>query len=162
LIFDKAAGDFDTIIFGRVTFEMFEGYWPKVKSGETNLEYFPQVRDEQAAERKISDLLTGMTKIVFSKKSIHTTWENTTILSGDLIEDVKSLKKKTGSGIIIFGSGTIVQQLTNEGLIDDYLLIITPVILGKGKPMFDNVKKHNLKLVDVSHYESGNVLVHYK
>lgn len=63
---------------------------------------------------------------------------------------------------MIFGSGTIVQQLANAGLIDEYFFIVTPVVLGTGKPMFKDVKKNDLKLLETSDFTSGNVLLHYK
>ena len=64
--------------------------------------------------------------------------------------------------MLIFGSGTIVQQLADEGLLDEYLFVLTPVILGAGKPLFKDVKKFNLELLEARDFNSGNVLLHYK
>ena len=69
-----------------------------------------------------------------------------------------TLKQGSGASIVIFGSGTIVQQLTNEGLIDEYVLTVTPVILGTGKSLFKDVNKLNLKLLGTRSFNSGNVL----
>ncbi len=162
LIEEKKAGTPDTILFGRVTYEMFENYWPKVAEGATNLNYSPKDEGAQAAERKIADSLTKMRKIVFSKTLKKADWENTAVFSGDLIEEVKRLKQENASDIIIFGSGTIVQQLTSAGLIDDYWFIVTPVILGAGKALFSGVKKVDLQFVEAKHFQSGNVVIHYK
>jgi dihydrofolate reductase len=74
---------------------------------------------------------------------------------------VKALKQGEGADITIFGSGTIVQQLANEGLIDEYLITLTPVVLGRGKPLFNDVKTINLKLLETRNFETGNVLLHY-
>ncbi len=162
LIEEKKAGAPDTILFGWVTYEMFESYWPKMVKGVTNLDYSPEGEEDKIAERKIAETLTKMRKIVFSKTLKKTDWENTVILSDSLIEEVKRLKKENSSDIIIFGSGTIVQQLTSAGLIDDYWFIVTPVILGAGKALFSGVKKVNLQFMQAKHFQSGNVVIHYK
>ena len=72
------------------------------------------------------------------------------------------LKSEKGDGIVIFGSGTIVQQLANEGLIDDYLFIVTPVVAGNGKPLFKDVKQLGLKLLEAQGFASSNVLLRYE
>jgi dihydrofolate reductase len=103
-----------------------------------------------------------MTKIVFSKTLTEVTWENSKLVKGNVTEEVRRLKQGKGSGITIFGSGTIVQQLTSEGLIDDYWFIATPVVLGTGKPLFAGVRKLDLELLDTRNFKSGNVVLHYK
>ncbi|KRE43158.1 dihydrofolate reductase family protein [Paenibacillus sp. Soil724D2] len=70
------------------------------------------------------------------------------MLNGNLAEEVRKLKEDQGSDITIFGSGTIVQQLANEGLIDEYLLVVTPVIVGAGKSLFEDVKEFKLELLE--------------
>jgi dihydrofolate reductase len=72
------------------------------------------------------------------------------------------LRQGTGSGIIIFGSGTIVQQLTAEGLIDGYYFVVTPVILGAGKSLFARIGRRNLELIDARMFTSGNAVLHYR
>lgn len=79
-----------------------------------------------------------------------------------MIEEIKRLKEENTSDIIIFGSDTIVQQLTSTGLIDDYWFIITPVILGAGEVLFSGVKKVGLQFIQAKHFQSGNVVMHYK
>ncbi len=142
----------DTALFGRTTYELFESYWPKI---ETDLR-----APEEA--RKTAKELTEMTKIVFSKTLKTVTWKNSKLFSQNLNEEVRKLKQEDGSGIVIFGSGTIVQQLSDSRLIDDYFFIVTPVILGKGKSLFQGINRLNLKLTETKHFESGNVLLHYK
>ena len=90
------------------------------------------------------------------------TWENGVLHNGDLINVVKQLKQDGDSTILIFGSGTLVQPLTDAGLIDDYVLTVTPVVLGKGKALFKDVKKVSLTLESTQSFDSGNVLLHYK
>src|SRR6185436_6573130 len=131
---------------------MFESYWPNV------------AKDPKAPEgaKMMANELNEMTKVVFSKTLPKLAWENSELVKDDVAKKVKELKKGDGSDIMIFGSGTIVQQLANEGLIDEYLLIVTPVILGTGKPLFKDVKKNDLKLIDSQSFDSGNVILHYK
>ena len=159
---EQKVGAPDTVLFGRTTYEMFESYWPKIAEGETDLEYAPSENEALSAERKIADMLTKMTKIVVSHKPRQFTWKNSEMLEGELVEGVKKLKASKGGDIIIFGSGTIIQQLQNANLIDDYWLILTPVVLGNGKPQFEGVERFNLELVSSEAFASGNILAHYK
>lgn len=142
----------DMVLLGRVTYQLFESYWPKVAAD-------PNATKE---ERIIADELNQMTKVVFSKTLKEVSWENTKLVKGDVTKEVSSLKQGKGSDILIFGSGTIVQQLTAGGLIDEYLFAVTPVILGAGKSLFNGVKKRELELLEARSFKSGNVLLHYK
>ena len=106
--------------------------------------------------------VTRMHKVVFSQSRRDVTWENSMLLHGNLLEEVTRLKQGDGSPILIFGSGTIVQQLTDARLIDDYFLAVTPVVLGKGKPLFGDVQQCSLQLLEVQQFDSGNVLLRYR
>ena len=141
----------DTILFGSITYTMFENSWPHIAKD-------PNAPEEMS---KLADEINRMTKVVFSRTRKEVTWENSKLLRGNLIEEVEKLKQEQGTDIIIFGSGRIVQQLTEAGLIDDYFIALTPVVLGKGKPLFRDVQKRNLRLLAVQHFNSGNVLFHY-
>jgi dihydrofolate reductase len=143
--------DPDTALFGRATYQLFEGYWPK------------KATDPKAAkdEKKIADELNTMTKLVASSTLKKLTWENSVLIKGDLIDEVKKIKQGGGRDIVIFGSGSIVQQLTAERLIDEYVIVITPVVLGSGKTFFHDVKKLNLKVLKVKEFDTGNVLIHF-
>jgi dihydrofolate reductase len=112
--------------------------------------------------KAVAEELTNMTKIVFSKKLKEAAWENTKLFDGNLVEVVRKLKDEEGSDILIMGSGTIVQQLANEGLIDEYLFIITPVVAGEGKLLFKDANQFGLTLVETKAFKSGNVLLHYE
>lgn len=152
---DKAAHEMmepDTVLFGRVTYQLFEGHWPKMAKD-------PNAPKEAKAT---ADELNKMNKLVFSKtlKEVH--WENTRLISGNLAEEVKKLKQSEGGDIVIFGSGTIVQQLTDERLIDEYLFVLTPVILGEGKSFFEDVEKLGLNLLETRNFKTGNVMLHYE
>jgi dihydrofolate reductase len=142
----------DTVLLGRVTYQLFESFWPEVAAD-------PEAPKEA---RTIADELNRMTKVVFSKTLKDVSWQNTRLVKGNVTEEVSRLKQEKGSDILIFGSGTIVQQLTAEGLINEYLLAVTPVVLGTGKPLFKDVKKLNLELLEAKKFKSGNVLLHYE
>ena len=139
------------MLLGNVTYTMFENSWPQI------------AKDPKAPEElhKLADEVIGMTKVVFSQTRKEVTWENSKLFSGNILEEVEKLKQAEGTDIIIFGSGTIVQQLSNAGLIDEYLIIVTPVVLGNGKPLFGDVKRLNLRLLEARHFKSGNVLLRY-
>ncbi|MBP1964500.1 dihydrofolate reductase family protein [Paenibacillus aceris] len=153
---DKAAHEMmdpDTIFFGRVTYQMFESYWPQVAKNP----------NAPMGAKALANELNEMTKIVFSTSLTNVTWENSKLVNGDLAKSVLEIKQSDGADIVIFGSGSIVQQLTNEGLIDEYLITVTPVVLGAGKPLFHDVKAvHRLKLKETRSFASGNVLLHYE
>lgn len=153
---DKIAHDMmnpDTIFFGRATYQMFEGYWPKVANNS----------NAPAGARAMANELNEMTKIVFSSTLEQVSWENSKLVNGDIANFVREFKQGDGADNVIFGSGAIVQQLANEELIDEYLFAVTPVVLGTGKPLFHDAKgRLNLKLKETRSFRSGNVLLHYE
>jgi dihydrofolate reductase len=101
-------------------------------------------------------------KIVFSTTLDSADWENTTLLSGNLIEEVRKLKAIPGKVMAILGSGSIIAQLADAGLIDEYQFMIDPVALGDGTPSFKGLtRKLDLKLTDVRKFDSGVVLLSY-
>lgn len=143
----------DTILFGRLTFQMFEDYWPAVG------------RDPNAPKeaRMIAHELDQMNKAVFSKSTLEdVTWANSRLVKGDAVGAVRDLKQGEGRDITIFGSGTIVRPLTDERLVDEYIFIVTPVLLGAGKRLFSDGTQLSLELVETRSFASGNVLLHYR
>ena len=152
---DKAAheigGKMNSLILGGRTYRLFERSWvPYLKNP-----------DAPAHLKEIAEELTNMNKIVFSKTLNGSEWENTRIYSNNLIEVVRHLKQDSDSDILVLGSGSIVQQLANEKLIDEYIFIVTPVVAGEGKRLFSNVKHLDLTLVESKTFESGNAILHY-
>jgi dihydrofolate reductase len=102
-------------------------------------------------------------KVVFSKTLNQASWNNTTLLKGDLAAEMRKMKQAPGEDMVILGSGSIVSQLAQEGLIDEYQIVVNPVILGKGRTMFDGVKeKLRLKLTKTRAFGNGNVLLCYE
>ncbi|HSX19125.1 MAG TPA: dihydrofolate reductase family protein [Candidatus Saccharimonadales bacterium] len=145
--------DFGGIIFGRTTYELFEGYWPKaLKDPKTG-----------GDDRKIAQIIDDIYKFVFSKSLNKVVWKNTTLLHEIDPEEIKKWKQMDGKDIAIFGSGTIVAQFAKLGLIDEYRLMVNPVILGEGKSFFKGMDRRKLKLVKSREFKSsGNVLLYYQ
>lgn len=123
----------------------------------------PLLNDPDAPEplKEVARELTAMTKVVFSKTINDANWSNTQIFDGGLAEVVLELKRHANSDILLLGSGSIVQQLAHERLIDDYIFIVSPVVAGEGKPLFPYVNQLDLALIEARTFDSGNVLLHY-
>src|SRR6185503_6452279 len=137
------------LLFGRKTYEMMAGFWPSPQAKQS----FPEVAEG----------MNKQAKVVFSKTLDKATWNNTRLVKGDLPGEVRKMKKGPGPDVVILGSGTIVSQLTQEGLIDQYQVIVTLVVLGSGRTMFDGVtRKPNLKLKGERRFKNGNVLLTYE
>ena len=154
--FNKAAVEmtarFDTMLFGRVTYELFEGFWPTAADDP----------DVSADDKIIADRINAWNKYVFSRSLTKVTWNNAELVKDDLVNKVRELKAQSGSDIVIYGSGTIVSQLTDAGLIDEYQLMVNPVILGKGKSLFKDAQMRSMKRTGVREFASGNVLLTYE
>lgn len=137
------------LLFGRKTYEMMAGFWPTPQAKQS----FPEVAEG----------MNKQPKVVFSKTVDKATWNNTRLVKSDLAGEVRKMKRQPGPDIVILGSGTIVSQLTQEGLIDQYQVIVNPVVLGSGRTMFDGVtRKPNLKLINERRFKNGNVLLTYE
>jgi dihydrofolate reductase len=139
----------DTFLFGRVTYEMMASFWPTPAAESMNPVY--------------ANLLNNAPKIVFSKTLEKAEWKNTRVVKELNKEEILKMKQQPGKNMMIFGSGTIVEQLSNLGLIDEYQLMVNPVILGKGKSFFKDIKDRiHLKLVKTKTFSNGIVLLQYQ
>ncbi len=143
------AGGGGPLLFGRITYELMTRYWPTPLAME---------HDPVVAER-----MNNLPKVVFSRTLDKASWNNTKLVKGDMVAEVRRMKKEPGEGMAILGSGSIVSQLAPEGLIDEYQVVVNPVVLGKGRTMFDGVKeKLNLKLTKTRAFGNGNVFLCYE
>ncbi len=140
----------NTLVFGHTTYEMMKSYWP--------------TPDAIKSDPDMANVMNNSKKIVFSKKlkSVEEgpNWKNIKLLHDINRGEILKLKEK--EDITILGSGSIVQQFTDLGLIDSYQLVVVPVVLGEGKSMFKHVKMTNMKLVDSKTFKNGIVLHTYK
>ena len=136
------------LIFGRVTYQMMSAYWPT-----------PAANENAPA---VADGMNKSEKIVFSRTLKKADWKNTRIISDNMIEAVTKLKEQPGPDMAILGSGSIVTQLAEAGLIDDYQFMLDPVALGEGTPLFKGMKRQlDLKLKSTRTFRSGIVLLTY-
>ncbi|MBV8631384.1 MAG: dihydrofolate reductase [Silvibacterium sp.] len=113
------------LLFGRKTYELMTQYWPT-----------PMAKQHDAA---IADRMNALPKVVFSRSLRNVSWNNTRLVKDGLAEEVRRMKQEHGDGLTILGSGTLVAQLAEAGLIDEYHVVINPVALGKGRTMFDGI-----------------------
>lgn len=145
---ENASGD-GTLLFGRVTYDLMIKYWPTPMAKQHN--------------PVVAEGMNKMPKIVFSRTLDHASWNNTTVMKGDLVSEVRRMKQQSGNGMAILGSGSIVAQLAPAGLIDEYQMVVNPIVLGRGRTMFDGVKEQlNLKLTRTRSFKSGKVYACYE
>jgi dihydrofolate reductase len=134
----------DAMIFGRVTYEMMAAYWP------TSTE--PEAR-----------MMNELPKVVFSKKLDRVDWQNSRLVKNNVAEEVRKLKDQRGKDIAIFGSADLASDLLQMGLIDEVRVMVNPLVLGAGKPMFKDVKGPiKLKLTKSETSSGGNVSLYYE
>jgi len=139
----------DTLLFGRVTYELMASYWPSEDAGT----------DDPIVAGKMNSLR----KVVVSRKLKSVDWENSQLLKGDIAEELRKLKQQPGKNIAIFGSSDLARVLMQHGLIDEYRIIVSPVILGAGKSLFNGLNfRQKLKLVGSKAFRSGNLLLSYQ
>jgi len=138
-----------TLLFGRVTYEMMASFWPT-----------------EAARQRMPEVAEGMNtlpKVVFSRTLRETPWKNTRLVKGDMVAEVRKMKSEPGRGMVILGSGSVVSQLTEAALIDELQIVVNPIVLGRGRTLFETVKKSvPLKRVDTRVFGNGNVVLSYR
>jgi dihydrofolate reductase len=137
------------LLFGRITYELMASYWPTA--------------DAIKNDPVVAEGMNNLPKVVFSKTLDNVSWKNTKLVTGDMPAEIRKMKKEAGKDMVILGSGSIVSQLTQEGLIDEYQIVVNPVVLGKGRTMFDTIKeKLTLKRTNTRTFGNGNVLLCYE
>jgi len=139
----------DTLLFGRVTYELMAGYWPTL-SATTN-------------DPIVAGKMNSLRKMVFSKTLQKVGWENTQLVKENIGEEILKLKRELGKNIAMFGSSDLALTFIKQNLIDEYRIIVNPVVLGKGKSLFSGLeKKISLRLTNTKRFDSGKVLLYYK
>jgi dihydrofolate reductase len=134
----------DTILFGRTTYEMMAAYWPHAPSDA------------------IADKMNGLEKIVFSSTLRSAGWAHSTIVRGDAAAEVRRLKTLPGVDMVVLGSGALASSLLRAGLVDEYRVIVNPVLLGSGNPLFQDFhERMKFRLVDLHRFHSGVVMLAY-
>lgn len=150
--FNEYAGEMldsvDLLMFGRVTYELMAGYWPGPEG----------LRDDPL----IAARMNALPKLVFSRTLDRVAWENARLAPDVPAGEMRELKKRPGKDIAILGSGTIVSRFAQMGLIDEYRLMVNPVVLGEGKPLIRGLgQRLPLRLLRTRTFGNGNVLLCY-
>jgi len=136
----------DAQLFGRKTYEIMAAYWP-----------------HQPAEDPFARHLNGVEKYVVSTTLREADWQKTTIIDGDVAEQVTKLKEQPGKNISVLGSGELVQTLIANDLVDEYSLTVYPIVLGSGKKLFrESDQTRKLKLVDSRPTTTGGLMLTYR
>ena len=160
-IYDEAMGTYenelvnavDALLLGRVTYESFAGSWPHVPDSPTASE----------GEKEYARRLNAMEKVVVSTSLDHAEWNNSRLLREITPQAIEQLKAEPGGDLLIYGSASVVRALTGLGLIDEYQVLVHPVLVGGGKPLFgDLAEQMKLKLVSSKTHPSGVVLLTYQ
>lgn len=137
------------LLFGRVTYELMASYWPTSMASS----HTPSVAEH----------MNRLSKVVFSRTLTKADWSNTKLVKGDMLAEVRKMKHEPGEDMVILGSGSIVSQLAQEGLIDEFQIVLNPIILGKGRTLFESVtSKPKLKLAKSRVFQNGNVFLSYE
>lgn len=145
---DNASGGGE-LLFGRITYEMMEAFWPTEAAHQSN----PVVAEQ----------MTSLPKVVFSRTLSGVSWDNNTIVNRDIEDDVRKRKAAEGPGLLVMGSGTIVSRLAQAGLIDEFQFVIVPIVLGEGRTMFEGVtKRFSVNRTSERTFKNGNVVVTYE
>ncbi len=143
----------DTALYGRVTYEMMQSYWPT--AGEQ-----PNATKH---DKEHSNWYNNVSKVVLSKTIQETGLHNTKVISDKLSDNINKLKQQDGKNILIFGSPGASQSLLIEGLIDEFWLFVNPIILGQGMPLFKDITgTTKLKLAESKTFACGVIALHYK
>jgi dihydrofolate reductase len=152
--FDDVAGaaaaegmaETDAHLFGRKTYEIMAAYWPTAPD-----------------EEPFKEPLNNTPKFVASRTLENAKWQNSTVIVGDVAEEVATLKNQPGKNIIVLGSGELVQTLIANDLVDEYFLTVYPIVLGSGKRLFrDADRPRNLSLVDSKPTTTGGLILTYQ
>ncbi|MFZ1083138.1 MAG: dihydrofolate reductase family protein [Candidatus Kryptoniota bacterium] len=137
------------LLFGRKTYDLMVSHWPT-----------PEAKQNDPV---VAEGMNSMAKVVFSRTMDMATWSNTRLVKDSMVDEVRKMKQESGPGMVILGSGEIVSQLAQEGLIDEYQILVIPIVLGKGRTMFDGVKdRFSVKLTKSRAFANGNVFLCYE
>jgi dihydrofolate reductase len=138
----------DTLLFGRVTYQLMASFWPTPAA--------------DAEDPFITERMNSLAKVVFSTTLEKAEWQNTRLVRTNPVEEISRLKRQPGANLMIFGSGTLLAALAPAGLIDEYRIVVNPVVLGSGKPLFNDIKERiGLQLLKTRTLSCGDVILYY-
>ncbi len=158
---DAVPGSDNVVLFGRRTYDMFEGFWPRALDDDSPTAPNPH-GPPSTATRAMAIWLNDATKVVFSRTRKEVSWNNSRLLDEIDPAAIEAMKQKAGSDMLIFGSGSVVSQLTERGLVDEFQFIVSPIFLGRGRSLLGGVSGSvKLDLLEARPYPSGNVMLRY-
>jgi dihydrofolate reductase len=160
----SASAGTGTILFGRRTYEFFEGFWRQFDDDRSASVPNPHAHGHSSdALRAMANFINDATKIVFSKTLDDVTWRNTHRLFELDPPEIAAINNESGTDIMVFGSGSIVSQLTAHGLIDEYRFVVNPTLIGGGRTLLGDVSTRvRLTLLEAKAYPTGNVMLRYE
>jgi dihydrofolate reductase len=135
----------DTLLFGRATYEHMAAYWPTAPSDE------------------IADKMNGLPKLVASRTLQQASWNNSKLIKGNVADEVAELKRMPGKDIVLLGSSILASSLLQDGLIDEYRVILAPLLIGRGSPLFKDInEKIKFRLERTRLLKSGVIVLYYQ
>jgi len=138
-----------TMLFGQRTYELMKSWWPTQQAKEANPE--------------MAKFMNETPKVVVAHQPFEPGWNNVTVISGDVAGEIRKLKEQPGKHIVILGSNTLCVSLMQEGLVDEFQIMVNPVALGDGTSLFKGLpEKADLKLLKTREFKSGNILLTYE
>lgn len=144
----EALKDDNILLFGRLTYEMMVSWWPTPMAAEA----YPEVAKS----------MNSAEKIVFSNIIEAPKWNNTKVMSGDIVEKIRQMKQQPGKDLTVLGSGTIVSQFAEAGLVDEFQIMIDPVVIASGTTLFSGIQHDmRLSLTDTKIFKSGTIVLTY-
>ena len=150
--YNELLSNADILIYGRITYQLMESYWPSVVKNPTG----NKPMDEFAV------LIDNISKIVYSRTLQHVDWKNTTLKKKVIQEEILELKQQRSKNIVVGSPGLII-ALTQLNLIDEYQLGVQPTVLGSGLPLFKNIRDRiDLKLLKTKTFGCGAVMLYYE
>jgi len=135
----------DVLIMGRRTYELMAGYWPS------------------APDDAVKEYMNGKPNLVFSKTLKRVDWQNSRLATGSIADEVARLKQAPDDGLLWVGGRDLAASFLEQGLMDEVRIVLTPILLGAGKTLFDRIhKRYPLKLLSMRSFKSGNAILTYE
>ncbi len=142
----------EAVLFGRATYQLFESYWPKA----------PEDPQSTPSIVHFANAINAKPKIVFSKTLQVASWNNTRLFQGDAVKEIRTLKQESGRSLAV-GGIRMIQSCMQSQLVDEFWLLVHPVISGTGRRLFEGRNGPvNHKLLDTTTFKSGVVVLHYE
>jgi dihydrofolate reductase len=136
------------LLFGRVTYQGMASFWPTPSAIENDPE--------------VAGVMNGISKIVFSKTLEKAEWNNSRLVRDHIAEEVGKLKEQSGEDLGVFGSANLLSTLIRLNLVDEHRVMVNPIVLGKGTPLFQTSERLPLRLASTRTFGNGNVLLCYQ